>query len=171
MNRVDIALNARDVMPAAPPCVPAWTTMSQLMRLFRQHRAPHAAVAGRTGAFLGMVSARDVMSVFSPTSEEWLIEQSGPHRAPSSPIVAEALFCALDFVTRDVITVPPDMPVSQVADLRISGGGSPVVVVDPGRVPVDIIGTDRAALSTRRGPRSAPLELFEHTHHAQGAQP
>jgi CBS domain-containing protein len=63
---------------------------------------------------------------------------------------------ARDVMTRAVVSVPPDMPVRQIARLLLNKGISAVPVIDSNGVPVgmvsegDLIGRDGAARESRR---------------------
>jgi hypothetical protein len=124
------------------------------------------------GALLGVVSARDVMSLGDAQSDERPTAPVLARRGPALAGVTEALFCALDFAVRDVSAVPSDMPASQVAEHWAGYRDVPIIVVSPRRAPVGIIyGSDLAVVSRHREPRVPAPKSTKHTPYAQGVHP
>ncbi|MCC6678915.1 MAG: CBS domain-containing protein [Phycisphaerales bacterium] len=134
MNQVHTAHSVRGVMLPLPPCVAPSVTLRQLIDVFRQGSVSHALVVNRHAALLGSIAARDVLTAARDLPAQWAGE-----RETVMCKVADALFCAADFLKPCPVIVSAGTPLDQAAEFLRERGGDPAIVVDAHGAPIGLV--------------------------------
>lgn len=129
------ALRARDLMTTRVVTVPPKMPVEAIARLLAGRGITAVPVLDADGALLGLVTAADLTSRLSPTPEEdsswlrWLL--ADPSKAAIRYARAHG-FVAEDVMSREIDTVPPDMPAAGIAALLERKGLRRVLVTENG---------------------------------------
>jgi CBS domain-containing protein len=157
-------LRARDVMIPEPVCVEPSTTIGQLALVFQEHEISGAPVVDTEGRVVGIVSKTDLIRRCSEGTLDvppaYLFEVISEQGGEDDAIIPEPLICVEDFMKEDPVTVTPDTPAGDIAQLMFRDRVHRVVVVDSERFPVGIITSLDllGAYSRSRPTRPAPRE-------------
>jgi CBS domain-containing protein len=145
MPNTTSSLRARNLMTADPICVRPAATIRDLARVFEEHEISGVPVTDAEGRLIGVVSKTDLIRRCSESSGDvapaYLFEaisaESGG--ASSGEVIPEPLVCVEDLMTRDPLTVGPNVPAASVANLMFARRVHRVIVVDQERIPLGII--------------------------------
>jgi CBS domain-containing protein len=118
-------MRVRDIMTAPVVVVGPDAPLRMVARLLIQHGVSGAPVVDASGALVGMVTEADLIAleVEAALRKEWGREPDAP-----SPKVAA------DVMTRAVVSVEEEDPISEVANLMVHNGIRRVPVVRDGAV-------------------------------------
>ena len=165
MNTIK-AQTVRDIMTAAPVCVGRATTIERLTALLCRHHLAAVPVIDDAGSLVGCVSAYDVMRTWngvgnlaSADPDAGFMEQVC-ERGRGAPVRFDALLCAEDFMTQDLVRVHPDLPVAALPWRLIGSRTHRVIVVDSENMPVGVI-TDADLIGVLHVPRARASRLCE----------
>lgn len=130
-----VAGTVADLMTSSPMTVRPHESVLQLVHTFHQKRFRHLLVTDADGRLLGIVSDRDVGRCFGPTGR--------PDEATLAAIHTEAV------MSRDVITIDADAPLTAAVDLMYEQGVSCLPVTSGDRLVGILTTTDLMQLLRR----------------------
>ena len=148
-ERAPANLVAADLMTKSPECIGESTTLLELVELFHTHEFRHFLVTDPIGRLVGVISDRDVIRFLAPDD--------------SSDRQAMADVPASRLMSTDLITIGPDRPTSEAAELMIEHGISCLPVLNQGAVVGIVTNTDLHLLlqlllqTTRLSPLEEPI--------------
>lgn len=145
MPAVKTERKAKDVMTPDPVCVFPSTTVAELGGILDGHHISGAPVVDSQGRLLGLISHHDLFHAcadpsleVSPSCIFELLRDSGEEPGFRRPSFANSVRVR-GFMTKDVLTVSPEVPAEAVARLMSENRAHRVIVVDEDRSPVGII--------------------------------
>jgi CBS domain-containing protein len=113
-------LSARDIMSRDPICVTEQTSLADCARLMREKGVGALPVIDSEREVIGMISDGDLLrgavSEGRPKTEHWM-DLLGAPEAAAGALATMASRRAVDVMTKRVICVRPEMPVSEVATI------------------------------------------------------
>jgi CBS domain-containing protein len=136
-------LTARDLMTRDLLLIPKEASLRHAAHMLAQSQVSGAPVVDDTGRCIGVLSTTDFM--------RWMDDEQ---RRPTHPadtdcfsewemVVPESLPCDVvaAFMTRDPVTVSPDLRIAELARIMLDAHIHRVIVVDPERHPVGVVTT------------------------------
>lgn len=142
-NRPFLSLTAEDLMTRTVETIPQEMSLRAAARLLSQARISGAPVVDADGRCVGVLSATDFM--------HWA-EKGGPalEALPARPGCCHADWQVMEteslpqdevrqYMTADVVTVPPDMRITELARQLLDAHIHRVLVVDEQRWPVGVV--------------------------------
>ncbi len=159
-------IQVSEIMVQSPEVVPAETSLSALTGLFMQTHHHGFPVTDANNHLLGVVTMQDLERAATQAESEMAASEGAASETVASETVASPPLTAADMMTRDVITIYPDEPLSKA--LRLMGER------DFGRLPVvDRQDPKRLVGLLRRGDmvrayRHAILRKLEHQQRREG---
>lgn len=130
-------MKARDVMVSPVITVKCGTTVRDVAKLFLERQISAVPVVNDQGTLVGIVSEGDLMHRAEIGTEEqrpwWLVLLTGDQALAADYIKAHARRVE-DVMTRNVVTVTPDMPLNEVARLLEKHGIKRVPIVKGGQL-------------------------------------
>ncbi|WP_212526104.1 CBS domain-containing protein [Actibacterium sp. MT2.3-13A] len=113
-------MQVADVMTKDVVTVTADTTVDEIVQTLLQHNVSAVPVVDKKNAVIGLVSEGDLMrrvrDADAPRRSWWLEQFAAPENSAAEFVKMKGRH-AREVMTKDVVTVPEDMPVGQVARL------------------------------------------------------
>ncbi len=116
-----------DAMTVAPTCISPKTTALELIKLFHAKQFRHLLVTDVRARLIGVVSDRDVIRCLGPDR---------PDRSLLAGITASEL------MSRDLVTIDPDVPLHKAVTLMVDEGISCLPVLAEGALVGILTNTD-----------------------------
>lgn len=134
-----------EVMSRNPICIPADTTLRQLVQLFNTRQVSGFPVVDRDGKMVGVVSQTDLirrcLSAVGSEPAGFFFRQVAAQVCENGNISSEDLIIVADIMTSEPITVTATEGLRTVAQKMYARRVHRVVVVDEKRKPVGIVTT------------------------------
>ena len=113
-------MKAADIMTPRVISVTPDVSVAEIARLLLDNRISAVPVVDRDGRLVGVVSEGDLMRRAETGTERhrsWWLRAFGDSSTLASDYVRSHALRASDVMTRDVVTVAPDMPLREIANL------------------------------------------------------
>lgn len=130
---------AKEVMSSPAMYVMEETPVREIARALVQNRISAVPVINEGGRLVGMVSEGDLIGRRAPDDNRrswWRdVLEAGPHAGGKIEVYLKMHgLRAKDVMTKDVVTVQPDEPITRVAELLVAKNIKRVPVVTSGRM-------------------------------------
>lgn len=143
------ALAVADAMTAEPSCIAGDTTALELIKMFHAKQFRHLLVTDAQQKLIGVISDRDLLGCV------------GPQRRTDRSVLEQ--ITAADIMSRDLVTVSPEMPLQEALSMLHSEGISCLPVMLQGQLVGILTNTDLQVVlqellqSLRQEPASRPV--------------
>lgn len=131
---------AREMMTTKVHQVAANSTIGDALQLLRAHTISGLPVVDRDGRLVGVITGGDVLRAFQQRAQKIYHSLFGPTQVAIDEAVwttdrkAMLALSVEKMMSKGLVTVGPDTPVGEIADLMLSEKVRRVFVVDQGRL-------------------------------------
>jgi CBS domain-containing protein len=158
-----LALMARDLMTTEVESIPQWMSLPVAARMLSQAHISGAPVVDGEGRCLGVISSTDFMT-WTEQNEHIVKDGSDETCAHSAWQMVEAEDLPTNLVRRymtaNPVTVPPEMPIGDLAQKMVDAHIHRVIVVDKDNRPLGIISsTDVVAALANSAAQKRQIEV------------
>jgi CBS domain-containing protein len=141
-NKPLLNLTARDLMSSNVETIPQWMSLPVAARMLSQAHVSGAPVVDSEGRCLGVISTTDFMTWTE--KGEYTAKDGGEESCAHSAwqmVEAEDVPANLvrRYMTANPVTVPPEMPIGELAQKMVNAHIHRVIVVDGDNRPLGII--------------------------------
>lgn len=117
-------MKVHEIMQRDIAMIPVGTTYADVMSFLLAHEISGAPVVDAAGKLVGIVSEKDLLRILYPYYESYYLnpEQYTDHDQREQKTVRIGTRPVEEFMSRDIITVHPDMPIMRAGSIMLSRG-------------------------------------------------
>jgi CBS domain-containing protein len=143
---MEMETNAKDIMHSPVICADTRMTVSDLIRLLKEHGISGVPVLDDNGHLAGVVSGSDVITKCGVFCETIVPDREFSWRPPFPEAVFAKGFHLEDYtdlwvkeiMSRELVTAPPDTTLEDLADLMLTRQVHRIIIVEEGD-PIGIV--------------------------------
>lgn len=127
-------MKVHEIMQRKIVMIPVGTVYSEVMDALLKHEISGAPVVDEQGKLVGIVSEKDLLRILYPYYESYYLnpEQYTNHEDREKKALDIRTRRVEEFMSRDVLTVNPDMPIMRAGSIMLSRGVHRLPVVQEG---------------------------------------